>query len=550
MKTFKDAKAAYEAAVAAKKDAAELATLKQTMDDAFTALSAEDKKTLEGESNIVTLADIRAAIVDAVKTQIEASMPKGATAPTLDDIKAAVEAAFKTHTEAKKVPTTDEIKSIVGAIVTEQVKNIRVPGKQLGNANDPDPNANPEGRISIPTTLRKDNLPLHLKQLFNLMTWGKTNTGVPHKSILNDGIRDSDLQAACQKGERELDRVRGKAMSMTPVEFVAHGRKTLATADNGDFVPVDLSSELQRRLYLESVLAGLLASRELEMPSPDYRLPLTTTLPSFGLFSTENTLAIGSDPGTDGIHLIAKKVMGRCDYSYEIDEDSIIPILPLITSSLAQSAGLALDSMIINGDTTATHMDSDIAANAGLPTNMVAAEKAWKGFRKFALAASLVSDFSTGGISDANLRTLRKKLGKYGLRLNGSTIWLVGPNGYSDMLGIPLVQTLYSYGPQATVLTGELSQFSGMPIIASERCREDLNASGVYDGSTVTKGSVLAVNLDRFLMGRRREFTVEAFRDPRLQQTNIIAAFRRAFSPIETPSATVPTVALGYNYAA
>jgi len=537
---YLQAKAAHDKAVADKKDAAEIATLKTAMDTAFAALSADEKAAVEGKG-AVTLADIKAIVVEAVEPMLKNLAPQGVNKET---IVAAVAAAFAQHEQAKTMPKNDEIKSIVAQVVADQAKALTAPRtqpKQLGHVEGGE-------QMHTVTSLRKDALPVYLKQLLNIMVWGCKHEGEAPDFVMNKDIRDSDLLDAQTKGANRVAALKAKSMGMSPVEFLM-SRKALATADNGDLIPVDLSSELYRRLYLESALAALFASREIEMPSAEYRLPLTTTLPAFGLYSAENTLSIGGDPGTAGILLTAKKVMGRSDYSYEVDEDSIVPILMLVIQSLAQSAGLTLDSMIINGDTSSPHMDTDTAANTGLPINVVAAEKAWKGLRKLALAASLAVDFSTGGISDANLRSLRKKLGKYGLKLNGATVWIPGAKGYNDMTGLPNAQTIYAYGPQATVHTGELSQYGGLPIIASEKAREDLNASGVYDGSTVTKGSLLCANLERFLMGNRRTFTVETFRDIKLQQTNIVAAFRKAFTPIETPSSTVPSVAVGYNYA-
>jgi hypothetical protein len=163
--------------------------------------------------------------------------------------------------------------------------------------------------------------------------------------------------------------------------------------------------------------------------------------------------------------------------------------------------------------------------------------------------SALKCDISSGGLNEANLRALRKIMGKYGIKPR-ELAWIVGPKGANDIQAIANVSTLEKYGPKATILTGEIAAFLGIPIITSEAVRENLNASGVYDGSTTTKGSVLLVNLPRFLTGRRREFTVESFRDVKSQQNNIVASFRKAFSPLEVPSASIPTVVIGYNYTA
>jgi len=50
-----------------------------------------------------------------------------------------------------------------------------------------------------------------------------------------------------------------------------------------------------------------------------------------------------------------------------------------------------------------------------------------------------------------------------------------------------VVRTVDKYGQFATVLNGELGKIDGIPVIVSEKIRENLNASGVYDGTTTTK---------------------------------------------------------------
>jgi hypothetical protein len=89
-----------------------------------------------------------------------------------------------------------------------------------------------------------------------------------------------------------------------------------------------------------------------------------------------------------------------------------------------------------------------------------------------------------------------------------------------------------------------------MDIIPSAQCREDVNASGVYDATTTTKGTILLVHKPSWAMGVRRGFMVESFRDVIKQQNTVVASFRRAMTPYETPGATCPILAIGYNYTA
>jgi hypothetical protein len=82
----------------------------------------------------------------------------------------------------------------------------------------------------------------------------------------------------------------------------------------------------------------------------------------------------------------------------------------------------------------------------------------------------------------------------------------------------------------------------------SEKARENLNASGVYDGTTTTKGSVLLIHKPSWLLGVRGGFLVETDENKLQQLRYVIASFRRDFQPLETVSAAIPLVVYGYNY--
>ena len=528
------AKAAFDAAKADKQfDPELLAALEADWKAKQAAVDAEDQKAAgtptAGDGNkaadaTVTLDEISTAVTAQIKTLLDARLPEGATALTAEQVKKIVadEFAAQNKTDAKAL-NIDDIKAVTNAALTKAAESIKMPSKLQHSQADHD-----RQMVEIPTSWVKGNLPVHGKQLLNILM----------KRPMDHGIAETDLRKAVAAGDQMIARYQRMA---------ANGIKALTSTGAGtgdEFVPTDLSAELQRRLYLMSDLAAIFAAREIDMPTQPYRYPLVTTRPTFYLETTENTAATASDPGTAELTLDAKKLMGKVAYSYEVDEDSIVPILATIQTLLAEAAAAAYESALINGDTTATHQDSDTE------TIPKAAERAFKGFRKLALAVSaLKKDLSSGGLNEANLRAMKKLMGKYGIKLR-DLIWVAGPLGVNDIEAITNVATIDKYGPKATILTGEISNFLGIPIIRSEAVRENLNAAGVYDGTTTTKGSILLLNQTRFLTGRRRAFTVETDKDISSQTNIIVASFRKAFTPLEVPSATVPTVIVGYNHTA
>ena len=492
-------------------------TAKATDADALKAW--ENAHPAAGENEMTTEA-VQKMIADTVNAAFAAQGHKDIDQAAL--AKAIADEMAKQKLDSKSL-TADQIKALAAEASKTAAESFRKEAKNVRSPGD----ANQDS-IEIPFGWTKGNLTVHAKQLLNSLMQRPANQGIDQK----------DLDRSLKLGESMIERYRSMAQ---------RGQKALTSTGAGtgdEFVPSDLSAELQRRFYLSSDLAAALAASEVEMPTQPYEYPLSTTRPTFFLGATESTATTGSTPGTSKITLNAAKLMGQVDYSYEVDEDSIVPILNTVETLLSEAAAAAFESVIINGDTTGTHQDYDTQQVA------TAAERAFKGFRKLALAvAGLKKDLTTGGINEANLRAMKKIMGKYGLRVR-DLMWICGPMGKNDIEAISNVSTLEKYGPKATILTGELSSFLNIPIIGSEACREDVNASGVNDvtGANNTKGTILLVNKNMFLTGRRRQFTIETFRNVQTQQNNIVASFRKAFVPVETPSATIPSVVVGYNY--
>jgi len=539
-KILADAKALWLKARQAKQDA-------KTVDAAYQAVTEAQKKLDDFDAenppeaeptNIVTVDELKALLAPMIAEQVKAAIPAPQAAQvTTEAIEAAITKALAAGKVDSKVIPMEQVKTIATEALKEVVAGIKLGSKMVhgaaGHKEDevtPDADyANLGGRkrvvIEIPEGWTKGNLPLHAKQLLNVMM----------KRPVNEGVGADVLTKGLFLGERMMEKYAGMAR---------RGEKALTSTGGGsgdELVPTDLSSELQRRMYLSSDLAAVLLAREIKMPTQPYTYPLVTTRPTFYLESTENVAATATDPGTSSLSLDAKKLMGRTDFSYEVEEDAIVPVLALVQSLLGESAAEAYEDALINGDTTGTHMDSDYETVAKH------AARAFKAWRKLALAGGIKVDLATGGLNEANLRSMKKLMGKYAIR-SRDLVWVVGPLGKNDMEGITNVSTLEKYGPKATILTGELASFLNIPIICSEKCRENLNAAGVFDNSTKTKGSILLANLNEFLVGRRREFMVEVDKSITAQTNILVASFRRAFTPKEVPSTTIPTVCVGYNY--
>jgi hypothetical protein len=83
-------------------------------------------------------------------------------------------------------------------------------------------------------------------------------------------------------------------------------------------------------------------------------------------------------------------------------------------------------------------------------------------------ATSAVQATSTGAASLANLRSLRKDLGAWGLDTNEVT-FVVSTDIYYDLLDDTLFQTWDKVGPKATLLTGSVGMIGNSNVLVSSQ---------------------------------------------------------------------------------
>ena len=147
----------------------------------------------------------------------------------------------------------------------------------------------------------------------------------------------------------------------------------------------------------------------------------------------------------------------------------------------------------------------------------------------------------------ANLALLRKSMGKFGVNPN-DIAFIVGVSSYLALLTDSNLLTVDKLGPNATILNGQVGTLYGAPVIVSEWVRENLNASGVYDGITTTKTYALAVNRGEWAMGQRMALDVEVddsiYRET--YQRVLVGFMREDFQSITDTAANKDT-SLGYN---
>jgi hypothetical protein len=383
----------------------------------------------------------------------------------------------------------------------------------------------------VPDELK--HMALAFKDNVDVARWIAQLNGEPLDTI---GKTEKQDRIASVKGM--LDSRFGREVLAPQIK--AFGSTVVGAGD--EWVPTMISTSYMEEFELKRVLEGRFI--QMPMPSNPFDAPKINGVTK-ARKATEGGTMTGGQFGTDKIRLTAVKLAEYYELPEELTEDSAPDFLMAGKKEVVLAQERAAESAIINGDDDGTHIDSDTQAGAA-----DLAEKVWSGLRKLALANSANGSTVNFGnaFTPALLRQLRAAGGKY-FSDPESCVWIVGPSIYTQFIALDNVATVDKFGPMATVLKGALAAYQGMPIINSEWFREDLNATGVYDGVTTDRGGVLLVNTKRFLFGTRRPIKVK------LQQSNPnsdlwwLASYRRVDFKGHAQSATEKSVVYGYNAA-
>ncbi len=274
------------------------------------------------------------------------------------------------------------------------------------------------------------------------------------------------------------------------------------SGEGGTWVPTGVGAELHERVRAAGKVAPLFST--IDLPTNPWKWPIegsdATAYRVAEPTGDSESKPSASTPGTVAATFDAEIFGGRVLVSRSLEADSAVAILPYLQRKIVQAMVDAEEKAILDGDTDGTHQDSDVGAST------TDARTAWDGLRKRALANALNN--GAGALSVTLLNTTRSGMGKWGLN-PADLAFIVSVSSFFDLLGDSNVVTVDKLGAQATILNGQLASVFGIPIIVSEHVRENLNASGVYDGITTTKTVALAVNRQEWVMGRRMALEVE-----------------------------------------
>lgn len=348
---------------------------------------------------------------------------------------------------------------------------------------------------------------------------------------LNKAAYEKTLKSA---EYRDVVKASGFTFDGTVPDGQVSGADGTAANYGSDFVVDGFSKTLLEEIWLKLEIANLF--KRFNMPNSTFIFPFAHDRVTARL--GKESVAPNKDKfGTGTLQFTAKKVLANIDFTDELEQDSVIAILPLVREKLIEGFALAQEQIALNGDaSTSGNINGD-----GITADDV--RRAVAGIRKSAIGAGDTVDFA-GAFSADLLRDLRAKLGKYG-KNPGDLVYIMSMSDYFKCLKFDGYQYLYQYDGAVTT-RGELGRIDNVPILVTELMPENLNASGIYDGVTTTKKTVGIVNKEGFMFGDRKEFALETFRNPYQQVNSLIGSQRLDFQKIMSSSSH--PVAFGINY--
>ena len=372
--------------------------------------------------------------------------------------------------------------------------------------------------------------------------------GAAEKALKSAPVAIPEFERNPFGGQKAVDPTRFVASSYAKMRAEARAKALSSTGANAgdEWVPTFATSELWRDVHLATSVAAALD--RVAMPTNPYTLPTLDLDATWKYASSENTAVTASDINTGNATLTAVKVMSEQDFSTETTEDSIIPVVPAIRASLVRRAAQTIDDLIVSGDTE-TAATGNVNLDDAAPT---AGDVflALNGMRKFALVTNTVQVSNVAAaLSTTNFTTIRGLLGRYGALPSDLRI-VVGQSTLNTMYDIASVRTIDVYGPNATIVQGELARFFGIPILpyeaipllTSDKVEADGKASTTASNNTL--GWLLLFNRQGWRLGFRRELVIESWRDIKKDQNVLVASLRMALIP--SGIATIHT-AVGRN---
>ena len=289
-------------------------------------------------------------------------------------------------------------------------------------------------------------------------------------------------------------------------------------------IDVNVSQAFEEEVRLEQKVAPLF--REIAVASGATVLPIApdtenANFNNTGLETANNLLeeagASDNNYNVNRVLLQAFRLVSGTFIANDTDEQVVISVLPIITSALARAHAKAIDSAILNGNS------SFVGLVGGAGTD---------GSGSFLAADSaLVTDPDASGTSDAitgaNLLSIRSEMGKYGMNPN-DVAYIVGIDQYYNLIADAAFSDVSEVGSDTAMkLIGAVGSIYGSPVVATDALAQGTKEAGAFTGT-----AAVAVNVRNYVIPRLKGVSIETDYEVAGQRTAIVAAQSLGFNEL------------------
>ena len=289
-------------------------------------------------------------------------------------------------------------------------------------------------------------------------------------------------------------------------------------------VSMNMEAEVRRRLVVAPTLRQVaMKTNVMTIPvNPEAGYATWVTNAQFG--TTASGQATSATHALKELTLNSYKLATAEYMAYEEEEDSLIVLLPIIRDAMVRRTAKSIDRAFLLG--VGSGNDGPINGLAKLSgTSVTQASVATK-------------------VTVANLISLRKDLGALGLD-PASVTFFVNTDVYYDLLQDSTFQTMNQVGPQATLLTGQIGQIGGSPVLVSGELPAKFSAANT--AATVTNIGAIAVYTPNFIVGNQRGLRFDTQELVETQRRILVASMRVGIQQIMSTTGYLGAASLRYT---
>jgi len=356
------------------------------------------------------------------------------------------------------------------------------------------------------------------------------------KGVVKDGkIAEGRYKGKSVKDVAFAAWLLGKAHQLYPqkygepnAELVQKAMTATGSLTGDELVLHGLAGQTWDDVLLESQIAVNLPNR-INMPTDPFVIPIGLGAPTWYKGVSVTAAAAITNLATAKSTLTCTEQIAEVDWEYDLEEDAIMAVRPLIEKSLRRSAAEQVDKFILNADSTdANNINTHGTADSSDTAYFLS--KGEDGIRHaFQVdTAAMTVDAAGLALTDAHILSALALMGKYAV--NPRDLLLICDvatyfKGLSDLDGI---LTLDKIGNSAVLLTGQVASYRGIPVVVSSSMYLTEADHFPDDETNGNFGMIAIPNVTQWYVGFKRGITVEADRDIQKRQIMMVISFRIA----------------------